>query len=120
MHIESRIVELSENRPEGHIKKQEEKDMADNRNIQLTDDMLSEAVGGTLGQLGEPKYHIGQMVMVHFGREENGQTITTTKEGEIIGITASPVNWWYTIEIIIDDKTYNVKLPEDAVEHDNP
>ncbi len=34
--------------------------------------------------------------------------------------TASPVNWWYTIEIIIDDKTYNVKLPEDAVEHDNP
>lgn len=113
-------MELSENRPEGQIKKQEEKDMTDNKNIQLTDDMLSEAVGGTLGDLGEPKYHIGQMVMVHFGREVNGQTVITTMEGEIIGVKASPVNWWYTIEIIVDNKTYNVTLPEDAVERDNP
>ena len=94
--------------------------MADSKYIQLTDDMLSEAVGGTLGKLGESKFHIGQMVMVHFGREINGQTVTTTMEGEIIGVKASPVNWWYTIEIIVDNKTYNVTLPEDAVERDNP
>ena len=94
--------------------------MAENKNMELSDEMMGVAIGGRLGELGEAKYQIGQNVNVHFGKEENGETIVTNLVGPIIGIEASPICWQYTIELQANGRVYTIKMPEFALDNDNP
>ncbi len=88
-----------------------------NMNMELSDDMMNEAVGGKIGDLGHPVFTLGQIVDVRFANDEG---VITTLSGPIIGIVASPVCWWYTVELQSNGNVHKVKLPEDALLKDNP
>ena len=86
--------------------------MADSRNMELNDSMMAGAVGGRLGELGEAKYKIGQVVKVHLSEGEYGQTLS----GTVVGIEATLVTWSYSVEVQSNDGIFIIKMPEYALE----
>ena len=99
----------------------EEKEMADERNMELNDEMMGQAVGGIIqrGEIGEPKYQMGQVVSLDFGKEENGESVITTLQGTIVGIKASPACWMYSVEMQANGRLYTITMPEFALDKDN-
>ena len=95
--------------------------MADERNMELNDEMMGQAVGGIIqrGEIGEPKYQMGQVVSLDFGKEENGESVITTLQGTIVGIKASPACWMYSVEMQANGRLYTITMPEFALDKDN-
>ena len=63
--------------------------MADNKNMELNDEMMKQATGGTLVPSSENKFNVGDHV--HWQNHEDWG------EGEVISMYWQDITWVYTI-----------------------
>ena len=86
--------------------------MADNKNMELNDEMMKQAAGGW-GEPEEPKYNVGSKVHLKFGNE-NGEV--TTLVGTVIEMKSTPGGWQYKIQYEANGTTYEHWYPEIAID----
>ena len=86
--------------------------MADNRNIELNDEMMANAAGGNGGEIPGPKYEIGDTVQLKFANDEG---VVTTVTGVVDDRRANPGGWEYLVRYEVNGKVYEHWYPEIAL-----
>ena len=86
--------------------------MADNAKHELSEEILSQAAGGALHELPDPKYQIGDAVTLKFS---NDSGVVTSVPGTVIDRRSNPVCWEYRIEYTVNGNTYRHWYPEMAL-----
>ena len=71
--------------------------MADNKNIELNDEMIAKASGGTVDEGSAPRFNIGDLV---YQSDGNGSPITTEIVGKILRYEEGGSGWVYDVEFI--------------------
>ena len=85
--------------------------MADNKNMELNDEMMANATGGT-GEVTDPKYEIGDTVQLKFANEEG---VVTVVDGTVIDRRSTPGGWQYKIQYEANGNVYEHWYPEIAL-----
>lgn len=78
------------------------------RKVIMNDESLAQVSGGD-GEIGDPKYNVGDTVALKFANEEGA---ITTIYGTVISVEASPVCWWYRVRYEVNGKVYEHRYPE--------
>ncbi len=86
--------------------------MADNKNMELNDEMMAKAAGG-FGEPEDPKYGEGSRVHLKFSNDEG---VVTTVVGTVIEMKSTPGGWQYKIQYDVNGTNYEHWYPEIAIE----
>ncbi len=78
------------------------------RKVIMNDESLAQVSGGA-GEIGDPKYNVGDTVALKFANEEG---VITTIYGTVISVEASPACWWYRVRYEVNGKVYEHRYPE--------
>ena len=89
----------------------EEIKMSENKNIELSDEMMATVTGGN-SDISGPKYEIGDQVSIKFANDEGVVTVVT---GHVTDRKSTPGGWQYLIRYEVNGTTYDHWYPEIAV-----
>ncbi|WP_036609088.1 hypothetical protein [Oribacterium sp. P6A1] len=85
--------------------------MADNKNMELNDEMMAKISGGK-SDIAGPKYEIGDSVKLKFANEEG---VVTTVTGFVDDRRVTAAGWEYLIVYEVNGTTYEHWYPEIAI-----
>jgi C-terminal processing protease CtpA/Prc len=86
--------------------------MADNKNMELNDEMMANAAGGNGGEIAGPKYEIGDTVQLKFANDEG---VVTTVTGVVDDRRFNPGGWEYLVRYEVNGNVYEHWYPEIAL-----
>jgi hypothetical protein len=86
--------------------------MADNKNMELNDEMMANATGGFGEENTDPKYELGDTVQLKFSNDEG---VVTVVDGTVIDRRSTPGGWQYKIQYEVNGTVYEHWYPEIAL-----
>ena len=90
--------------------------MADNRNMELNDEEMANASGGTGGSVsGSPKFKTGDHVLYTLTNPQTGQTMTITGSVTAVNFSNEANQWKYSINP--DPNEFNVTELQAVEDH---
>ena len=89
--------------------------MADNRNMELNDEMMAKATGGVDGVWGQPKYKIGDRVHYELTNPATGETMAVNGTITAYEFINEANKWRYMVQM--DPNPYNCKEVQATEDH---
>ena len=89
--------------------------MAENKNMELNDEMMAKASGGMDGAAGQPKYKVGDRVHYELTNPANGETMAVNGTITAMEFVNEANKWRYTVQM--DPNAYNCTEVQATEDH---